>query len=80
MSYQSRAPRKKSDGSRGASKQKTGRLLSSESTCDILPARPSNSYRDFMKLREQSGPVPQDFLRDREQSEELRDPFEGWSE
>jgi antitoxin VapB len=33
-----------------------------------------------MRLREQLGPVDKDFLSDREQGKEQRDPFEGWKE
>lgn len=33
-----------------------------------------------MQLREQPGPLPQDFLAERDQGEQQRDPFEGWKE
>ena len=36
------------------------------------PARP---WRDFMTLRDQLGGAPEDFLADRAQSIETRDPF-----
>jgi antitoxin VapB len=46
----------------------------------ILSARSPVDWRSFMHLREQLGPVPKDFLADREQAEQQRDPFEGWKE
>jgi antitoxin VapB len=46
----------------------------------ILSARSPVDWRSFMQLREQLGPVPHDFLTDREQGEQQRDPFEGWKE
>jgi len=46
----------------------------------ILSTRPGSNFRRFMELRATLGPMPQDYLLDREQTEELRDPFEGWKE
>jgi antitoxin VapB len=53
-----------------------------ESTGDvILSTRSAVDWSSFMRLREQlGGPVGKDFLADREQGKEQRDPFEGWKE
>ena len=52
-----------------------------ESTGDvILSTRPGSTWRTFMALRSQLGPVSKDFGGGREQGEERRDPFEGWTE
>jgi len=50
-----------------------------ESTGDvILSTRAPADWHSFMRLREQLGPIPND--NDRAQSEQQRDPFEGWKE
>lgn len=46
----------------------------------ILSSRPPGDWRAFMQVREQLGPLPQDFLTKRQQGREQRDPFEGWTE
>jgi len=46
----------------------------------ILSTRSPVDWRAFMALREQLGPLTQDFLTRREQGTEQRDPFEGWTE
>lgn len=46
----------------------------------ILSSRPRKSWAEFMALRAQLGPVPDDFLAVREQSTQTRDPFERWKE
>jgi antitoxin VapB len=46
----------------------------------ILSRRPRAQWSDFMTLRAQLGPLPDDFLRDRQQSAQDRDPFEDWHE
>jgi antitoxin VapB len=46
----------------------------------ILSTRPPMDWASFMRLRKQLGPVPRDFLAEREQSRQERDPFEGWTE
>ncbi len=52
-----------------------------EGTGDIiLSTRSPMDWRAFMRLREQLGPADKDFLTDREQGNEQRDPFEGWKE
>lgn len=52
-----------------------------ESTGDvILSKRAPVDWRSFMRLREQLGTVPQDFMSERAQSEQRRDPVEGWKE
>ena len=52
-----------------------------ESTGDvILSARSPVDWRSFMQLRERMGPVPRDFLPEREQGEQQRDPFGAWKE
>ncbi|WP_218508807.1 antitoxin [Variovorax sp. dw_308] len=52
-----------------------------ESTGDvILSTRSPVDWRAFMQLRQQLGPIPKDFLADREQGQEQRDPFKDWKE
>ena len=52
-----------------------------ESTGDvILSTRSPVDWGAFMQLREQLGTLPQDFLAEREQGEQRRDPFEDWKE
>lgn len=46
----------------------------------ILSTQPRPSWSDFMALREELGPLPADFLLDRQQGSELRDPLAGWHE
>lgn len=46
----------------------------------ILSRRPRSQWLDFMALREQLGPLPDDFLADREQSTQTRDPLQDWHE
>ena len=47
-----------------------------ESTGDvILSTSPGGDWRAFVQLREQLGSVPADFLANREQGSETRDPF-----
>ena len=46
----------------------------------ILSTRSPGDWRSFMQVREQLGPLPDDFMRKRDQGSEQRDPFEGWSE
>ena len=46
----------------------------------ILSAQPHSSWTEFMALRAQLGPVPEDFLADRQQGSETRDPLAGWQE
>lgn len=41
----------------------------------ILSARPPRRWEDFVELRERLGPVPEDFMVDREQGHERPDPF-----
>jgi antitoxin VapB len=42
---------------------------------------PSSTWQEFMALREQlAASVTDDFLADRHQSTEIRDPFAGWVE
>ena len=42
----------------------------------ILSSRNGLSWQAFMAMRERLGPIPEDFLADREQSVQARDPFE----
>lgn len=52
-----------------------------EATGDvILSTRAPADWHAFMQLREQLGTIPADFMPVREQSEQRRDPFEGWKE
>lgn len=46
----------------------------------ILSTRSPVDWRSFMQLREQLGPIPKDFLAERDQSKEQRDPFKSWKE
>ena len=46
----------------------------------ILSSRPRKSWAEFMAIRAQLGPVPDDFLTDREQPTQTRDPFGRWKE
>lgn len=46
----------------------------------ILSARPRSNWAEYVALRKKLGPVPKDFLAEREQSIQTRDPFEGGSE
>ncbi len=46
----------------------------------ILSKRPPSDWQSFMQLREKHGPLPKDFLADRNQGSDTRDPFGGWSE
>ncbi len=46
----------------------------------ILSKRPPSDWQSFMRLREQFGPLPDDFLADRGQGSDARDPFDGRSE
>jgi antitoxin VapB len=40
-----------------------------------LSARPFGGWKEFMELRAQFGPAPSDFLADRAQNRDERDPF-----
>lgn len=53
-----------------------------ETTGDvILSTRPPEDWGAFMQLRQRLGPVvPKDFMTEREQSSQQRDPFDGWKE
>jgi antitoxin VapB len=46
----------------------------------ILSTRSPVDWGAFIQLREELGPVPEDFLADRGQGTEQRDPFEDWKE
>jgi len=46
----------------------------------ILSTEPRASWAEFMTLRDELGPLPADFLADRQQSTESRDPLAGWHE
>jgi antitoxin VapB len=46
----------------------------------ILSTRPRSSWGEFMAMRKDLGPLPEDFLADREQGSEARDPLQGWNE
>jgi len=46
----------------------------------ILSARPELSWMEFMALRHQLGEVPKDFLSDRVQGTQRRDPLDSWVE
>jgi antitoxin VapB len=46
----------------------------------ILSLRPRSSWADFMAVRDQLGPLPDDFLADRQQGTETRDPLQDWRE
>ncbi|MBC7996176.1 MAG: AbrB/MazE/SpoVT family DNA-binding domain-containing protein [Rhizobacter sp.] len=46
----------------------------------ILSTRPELSWMEFMALRHQLGEVPKDFLADRAQGTQPRDPLDSWVE
>jgi len=46
----------------------------------ILSTRSRSTWAEFMSLRAELGPLPEDFLTDRQQSTQTRDPLEGWQE
>ncbi len=46
----------------------------------ILSMRPELSWLEFMALRHQLGAVPKDFLADRVQGTQRRDPLDSWVE
>jgi antitoxin VapB len=46
----------------------------------ILSTRPRTSWTDFVALRAELGPAPKDFLADRPQGGETRDPRAGLDE
>jgi antitoxin VapB len=52
-----------------------------ESTGDVILSTHSPvDWRSFMNLREQLGGTPEDSSAERDQVEQQRDPFEGWTE
>lgn len=46
----------------------------------ILSSRPPATWESFMALRDELGPLPDDFLADRQPSTETRDPLADWRE
>jgi antitoxin VapB len=46
----------------------------------ILSSRPELSWMEFMALRHQLGELPKDFMADRVQSTQRRDPLDTWVE
>ncbi|HVZ43404.1 MAG TPA: AbrB/MazE/SpoVT family DNA-binding domain-containing protein [Ramlibacter sp.] len=46
----------------------------------ILSTEPRVSWADVVALRTELGPLPADFLSDRQQGTETRDPLAGWRE
>jgi antitoxin VapB len=46
----------------------------------VLSEKPQKTWQDFMTLRAQLGPFSNNFLVDRDQSFETRDPFSDWAE
>ena len=46
----------------------------------ILSNRPHATWREFMAFRAQLGPLEEDFLSDRAQGVEQRQPFTDWRE
>ena len=44
----------------------------------ILSSRPPATWDSFMALRDELGPLHDDFLSDRQQATEVRDPLAGW--
>lgn len=45
----------------------------------ILSSRPGASWSEFMALRAELGALPADFLADRQQPAQDRDPLQGWA-
>lgn len=46
----------------------------------ILSSRPRSSWREFMAVRAELGPLAEDLPVERAQATDARDPFEGWRE
>jgi len=46
----------------------------------ILSSQPHSFWAEFMELRRTLGAAPDDFLRERFQSTQSRDPFEDWQD
>jgi antitoxin VapB len=46
----------------------------------ILSTHPRSSWTEFMARRKELGPLPEDFLDDRRQGSETRNPLHGWHE
>lgn len=46
----------------------------------ILSTHERSTWAEFMAVRAQLGPLPEDFLSDRHQGTETRDPLQGWVE
>lgn len=46
----------------------------------ILSVEPRSNWSEFMALRAELGPLPSDFLADRSQGSETRDPLAGWDQ
>lgn len=46
----------------------------------ILSTRDSSDWSSFMRLRDRLEAPHKDFLEDREQDDDSRQPFEGWTE
>ncbi len=44
----------------------------------ILSSQPHTSWDEFMKLRAELGALDDDFLADRQQPQQDRDPLQGW--
>lgn len=46
----------------------------------ILSLKPALDWSGFVALRKQLAPVPKDFMTERDQGIEQRDPLQGWRE
>ena len=46
----------------------------------ILSTRLRSTWSEFMAVRRELGPLPDDFLADRQQGSETRDPLQDWNE
>lgn len=52
-----------------------------ERTGDVILSRqPRSDWQEFMALRAELGPLPVEFLADRQQGIETRNPLKGWAE
>ena len=46
----------------------------------ILSSQPGGTWAEFMLARKALGPIPKDFLENRRQATERRNPLEDWKE
>jgi len=49
-------------------------------TGDVILSRKPDTWGDFLAILDAYGPVPADFMADRDQGDNKPNPFEGWQE